>query len=91
MADGGPFGEMVLGERHAHLTNSLLQTRCQKSETEAPRGWCGGEWSDYYCLCNAGTLENDNLNLGNLGQLKIWIFTLSVFLFKNPSTFFPVL
>jgi len=35
MADGGPFGEMVLGEHHAHLMYPLLQTRCQEKNGAA--------------------------------------------------------
>ena len=43
MADGGPFGEMVLGEHHAHHMDSVLQKRCQE---KAPTGQSStqGQW-----------------------------------------------
>jgi hypothetical protein len=62
MADGGPFGEMVLGERHAHLTNSLLQARCQKKKSPRRRGaptHSGGKGKDVVrsCFCTLRVLQ----------------------------------
>jgi len=55
---GGTIGRMVLGEQHAHRTDSIVQTRCQ--EKKAPNNWrtlaAGGNWKiNLLALCTYPT------------------------------------